>query len=68
MKHSTVTLYDGQTREVLAYAKDDHNGTKGRIGNRFDILFTPDCSSVGSDCGYEQILTYIEKCMQRDAQ
>lgn len=68
MNHSTVTLFDGQTREVLAFAKDDHNGTKGKMGNRFDVAFDADCTSSGSDCGYAVVLAYIEKCMQRDQQ
>jgi hypothetical protein len=66
--HSAITLFDGQTREVLAFVKDDQNGTKGQVGDRFDIAFTLDCVSPGSDCGYAVILAYIEKCMQRDPQ
>lgn len=62
---SAITLYDGQSREVLASALDQRDGSK--LGTRYDIPWTPDCEPK-SDCGYQEVLKYIGSRMERDRQ
>jgi hypothetical protein len=62
VNYKTRTLFDGQTRDLLAVVTENRE-TNVKFGS---ILFAhPDCSP-GSDCGYSSAQKYIDERMQPD--
>lgn len=65
-EHS-INLYDGQTRELLAYTRRSlANGKHVTVGMIFSQnTAQDDCSSTG-DCGFRRTEAYIDGHMKRD--
>jgi hypothetical protein len=66
----TRDLYDGQTRDLLAYTKTDGpvSSPHGQVGQIFidsNIDTLSDCHE-GGDCGYAKVNTYIDERMKRE--
>ncbi len=69
-KEFTRNLYDGQTRDLLAYTKTEgdpccHKNSVGTIfmDNNIDVL--SECKD-GGDCGYWKVNGFIDQKMKRD--
>jgi hypothetical protein len=57
-------LYDGQTTDLLAYARKDR-ATVGMIFGNNSIDTASDCKD-GGDCGYAKANDFIDQKMKRD--
>jgi hypothetical protein len=58
------SLYDGQTSDLLAYARKDR-ATVGMIFIDSNIDTASDCKD-GGDCGYTKVNDFISEKMKRD--